>query len=129
MSVFPAASVDEQYTVVSPIRNISSDEWEQFTSRWKSTLSVAVEFSRTVDDELSPSSVVEDLFGQFRIGASSSARKQKFTVITLIHILREWYNDCQLRFDDIINRVEKRIRRYISFHDQEFEFLQMINKC
>ena len=74
MSVFPSASVDEQFTVVSPIRNISSDEWEQITSRWKSTLSVAVEFSRTVDDELSPSSVVEDIFGQFRIGAASSAR-------------------------------------------------------
>ena len=74
MSVFPAASVDEQFTVVSPIRNISSDEWEQITSRWKSTLSVAVEFSRTVDDEFSLSSVVEDMFGHFRIGASSSAR-------------------------------------------------------
>ena len=74
VSVFPAASEDEQFTVVSPIRNISSDEWEQFTSRSKSTLSVAVELSRTVDDELSPSSVVEDIFWQFRIVASSSAR-------------------------------------------------------
>ena len=71
--VFPASSVDEQFTVVSPIRYVSWDEWEQVTSRWKSTLSVAVEFSRTVDDELSPSSVVENIFGQFRIGASSSA--------------------------------------------------------
>ena len=74
VSVFPAASEDEQFTVVSPIKNISWDEWKQFTSRSKSTLSVAVELSRTVDDELSPSSVVEDIFGQFRIGASSSAR-------------------------------------------------------
>ena len=70
--VFPASSVDEQFKVVSPIRYVSWDEWEQVTSRWKSTLSVAVEFSRTVDDEWSPSSVVEDIFGQFRIGASSS---------------------------------------------------------
>ena len=74
VSVFPAASEDEQFTVVSPIKNISWDEWEQFTSREGSTLSVADELSRTVDDELSPSSVVEDIFGQFRIGASSSAR-------------------------------------------------------
>ena len=74
MPVFPALSVDEQFTVVSPIRNVSADEWEQFTTRSKSTLSVAVEFIRTVDDELSPQSVVEDIFGQFRIGASSSAR-------------------------------------------------------
>ena len=74
VSVFPAASVDEQFTVVSPIRNISSDKWEQITSSWKSTLSVAVELSRTVDDEFSLSSVVEDMFGHFRIGASSSAR-------------------------------------------------------
>ena len=73
MPVFPAPSVDEQFTVVSPIRNVSADEWEQFTTRSKSTLSVAVEFSRTVDDEWSPSSVVEDIFGQFKIGASSSA--------------------------------------------------------
>ena len=74
VSVFPAASEDEQFTVVSPIKNISWDEWEQFTSREGSTLSVAVELSSTVDDELSPSSVVEDIFGQFRIGASSSVR-------------------------------------------------------
>ena len=76
VSVFPsaAASVDEQFTMVSPIMNISSDEWEQITSTWESTLSVTVGFSRTVDDELSPPSVVEDLFGQFRIGVSSSAR-------------------------------------------------------
>ena len=72
--VFPAPSVDEQFTVVSPIRNVSSDKWEQITSRGLSTLSVAVDSSITVDDELSPSSVVEDIFGQFRIGASSSAR-------------------------------------------------------
>ena len=71
--VFPAPSVDEQFTVVSPIRNISSDKWEQITSRGLSTLSVAVDSSTTVDDELSPSSVVEDIFGQFRIGDSSSA--------------------------------------------------------
>ena len=70
--VFPASSVDEQFTVVSPIRNVSWDEWEQFTSRCKSTLSDAVEFSRTVVDELSPSSVVEYIFGQVRTGASSS---------------------------------------------------------
>ena len=74
VSVFPVASEDEQFTVVSPIKNISWDEWEQFTSREGSTLSVAVELSSTVDDELSPSSVVEDIFRQFRIGASSSAR-------------------------------------------------------
>ena len=74
MPVFPALSVDEQFTVVSPIRNVSADEWEQFTTRSKSTLSVAVEFTTTEDDEWSPSSVVEDIFGQFRIGASSSAR-------------------------------------------------------
>ena len=71
--VFPAPSVDEQFTVVSPSRNISWNEWEQFTTRSKSTLSVAVDSSITVDDELSPSSVVEDIFGQFRIGDSSSA--------------------------------------------------------
>ena len=74
VSVFPVASEDEQFTVVSPIKNISWDEWEQFTSREGSTLSVAVELSSTVDEELSPSSVVEDIFRQFRIGASSSAR-------------------------------------------------------
>ena len=71
--VFPASSVDEQFTVVSPIRYVSWDEWEQITSRWKSLSLVAVEFSRTVDDELSPLSVVENIFGQFRIGASASA--------------------------------------------------------
>ena len=71
--VFPASSVDEQFTMVSPIRNVSWDEWEQFTSRSTSTLSVAVEFSSTVD-EFNPSLVVLDTFGQFKIGASSSER-------------------------------------------------------
>ena len=61
--VFPASSVDEQFTVVSPIRYVSWDEWEQITSRWKSLSLVAVEFSRTVDDELSPSSVVKIYLG------------------------------------------------------------------
>ena len=88
--------------MVSPIKNISWDEWEQFTSRSKSTLSVAVELSRTVDDELSPSSVVEDIFGQFRMGASSSARKQKFGQITLIHILREKNHVCQFPGDEVM---------------------------
>ena len=74
--VFPASSVDEQFTVVSPIRNVSPDEWEQITVTGLSTLSVAVEVSTTVDDESSPSSVVEDIFGQFRVGASSSANKK-----------------------------------------------------
>ena len=72
--MFPASSVDEQFTMVSPIMNVARDEGEQFTARSTSTLSVAVGFNRTVDDEFSPSSVVLDTFGQFRIGASSSER-------------------------------------------------------
>ena len=73
--VFPAVSVDVQYTVVSPTRNSSSDEGMQSTDTSVSTLSVAVEVSTTEDEKFNPVSVVEDIFGQLRIGASSSAKK------------------------------------------------------
>ena len=70
--VFPAVSVEEQFTKVSPIRNVSSDVWEQITVGSESTLSVAVELITTVEDELSPISVADVTFGQVKMGASSS---------------------------------------------------------
>ena len=70
--VFPAVSVEVQFTVVSPTRNSSPDEGMQSTETSASTLSVAVEVSTTEDEKLNPVSVAEDIFGQLRIGASSS---------------------------------------------------------
>ena len=109
--------------MVSPIRNVSWDEWEQITSRSKSTLSVAVEFSRTVDDELSPQSVVDDIFWQFRIGASSSEDERNSNNYINTYF-QEMYHVCQLRGDNILKKkryqVKKKIVRYISFHDQNF---------
>ena len=121
--VFPASSVDEQFKVVSPIRYVSWDEWEQVTSRWKSTLSVAVEFSRTVDDELSPLIRSRKYIWAVQNRCFSICRLKKQTYYISTYS-QELYNACQRRGDDIMKRnryrVEKIIVRNIWFFDNNF---------
>ena len=74
LPVLRASSVDEQFTVVMPIMNSCSGEWEQVTLGSASTLSVAFGMKSTVEDEFNPQSVVEVTFWQFRVGASSSVK-------------------------------------------------------
>lgn len=62
LPVFLALSVDEQFTVVMPIRKLSSDEWEQVTLASASAIVDAVALITTPDDEFSPGSVVEVTF-------------------------------------------------------------------
>ena len=73
--------------------------------------------------KLRPSSVVEDIFGQYRVGASASADKQNSD---LLHqcIFSRTDHVRQLKGDDIEKRnrykVEKIIVRNIWFHDHNF---------
>ena len=72
--MFPALSVDVQFTVVTPIWNTEPDVGEQVTVTLSSALSVAFGLNTTLDDELSPVSVFEvKSDGQASLGASSSA--------------------------------------------------------
>ena len=72
LPVFPALSVEEQFTVVVPVRKESLDVWEQVTLRSASTLSVAFEFITSLDDECSPQSVVDVTLEQLTVGTSLS---------------------------------------------------------
>ena len=77
LPVFPALSVEEQFTVVVPVMKVTLDVWEQVTLRSASTLSVAFEFITTLDDECSPQSVVDVTLEQLRVGASLSKNGDK----------------------------------------------------
>ena len=72
MPVLPAASVDEQLTVVSPTLNVSLEGGVQVTVGFSSTLSVAVGLNATVVEKSSPVSVSAVVLLQSRTGASLS---------------------------------------------------------